>query len=830
MSMLYELPLIPEFCSLLTVCLIHTFWQGMIIALVVALLVRQKLTVHQRFATAFSLLVLIGVLPICNYAWLTHSRPTPVVERATERFTAEPLALFELSELKGHILPATNRRSQEDAIAFRESGRRSPNWTSRVEATSEAGQISRAEADDAAGAPLANLGWTVVGTTAITILYLAGVLAMVVRLGFGVKSHWRLTNVCKRMGFAEQVPHAVIVAAEQAASSLGRRLQTPIALFYGEGAALVVGCIRPVILINASLVSGLTPLQLEQVLAHELAHVYRFDPLTQLIQRLVESLLFFHPGVWYVSRTVSDLRELRCDELATQNYSRVDFAATLLQCAVLNRCNKAAQFTLAATGSHSSQLTSRIDALLQSKDLVEHRPSRRWMDASATRNMAFALIGVLLMLVAIRGSGKLIRSPLQVPIQQADENTTRLTPTALNLDWKWVTEELYLIKPSQFLFGGKQLSLDNTIPSDVVIQAMVDDTVCKFAQWHFGDSSSTRVAILVEMDGHEINRLFIDRNRDRIIDDSEAVTVRTKNEKTWLADLDVEVHENGSVVRVGRKIGMTPSRDRTKIRVTTIGFAEGQIEVGDKTYQARRVDKDGDGLPTGKLDQLWIDFNHDDQFDKLTERLKLDSILRINQSRFLVRSDRLGQSLALTPDDEVGFVQFHFELADKTATLETFEGSLRDESGMLVAVRIHEKPTPVPVGRYCLQDLVVQVRDKNSAVWRMTLSRGLGSQWSKINPDTIIEIKQDAVLKVPLLRDLDFSFVSEHVSDQNSLYKTELNPSIRTGNGLTVTDFTKETPNESLSLYDNSVIAKFKVRDAKGTFAEPPEQCSSSFG
>ena len=817
MNMFYELsvPLDPAFCWLLTMCLLHTFWQGMIIALVVALIVRQKLTVHQRFNTTFSLLVLIGMLPICNYAWLTRSSsPPPAVERASERFLADGLALFELSELE--------RVDEEEAIAFNES----------ESVGEDLGQeIGEAETKDADSAPFFKLGAKIVAPTIITFLYFAGVLAMVLRLGLGLKSRWRLTSVCKRMGFADQVPHAVTLAAEKAASSLGRTLRTPIVLFYGEGAALVVGCIRPVILVNASLVSGLTPLQLEQILAHELAHVYRFDPLTQLIQRLVESFLFFHPGVWYISRTVSDLRELCCDELATEKYSRVDFAATLLQCAVLNRSTNPEQYSLAATGSHSSQLTSRISALLRSNDMDGQHEASRWKGTPAARNAAFVLACVVLMFVAIRGNRDSNGSPMQVLNEQASETSKPLVPVArANSDWQWIVEKPDSIKSSRFLFGGKQLPVTNTIPNDVDVQAKVDDAVCKFAQWHFGDSSSTRIAILFEMDGNEINRLYIDRNRDRIIADDEAVNVQVNSGKTWLTDLEVEVHENGSVVRVGRQVAMTPSRDRTKVRITTLGFAAGKIKVADKTFQARRVDKDGDGLPTGKTDQIWIDFNHDDEFDKLTERLKLDSTLRINDSRLMVRSDRLGQSIALTPDDEVGFVRFHFQLSDKTAELEIFEGSLRNESGMLIAVGLHEKPTPVPVGRYCLQDLVVQVKDKDSAVWRMTLSRGLDDNWSKINSDKIFEIKQDAELDIPLLEDLNFTFVPKHEDDAYSLHKTKLSPSIRTKNGLVITDFTKEMPNKDPTPWDNSVIAKFKAKDATGVFAAPPEQCSSSFG
>ncbi|HYH86412.1 MAG TPA: M56 family metallopeptidase, partial [Pyrinomonadaceae bacterium] len=78
----------------------------------------------------------------------------------------------------------------------------------------------------------------------------------------------------------------------------------------------VVGWLRPVILVPASVFVGLTPLQLEVLLAHELAHVRRHDYFVNLLQTLAETLLFYHPAVWWVSRRVRVEREHACDDLA----------------------------------------------------------------------------------------------------------------------------------------------------------------------------------------------------------------------------------------------------------------------------------------------------------------------------------------------------------------------------------------------------------------------------------------------------------------------------------------------------------------------------------
>ena len=64
------------------------------------------------------------------------------------------------------------------------------------------------------------------------------------------------------------------------------------------------------------LLTGLSPAQLEAILAHELAHIRRFDYLVNLMQTVAETLLFYHPAVWWISRRIRRERELCCDDVA----------------------------------------------------------------------------------------------------------------------------------------------------------------------------------------------------------------------------------------------------------------------------------------------------------------------------------------------------------------------------------------------------------------------------------------------------------------------------------------------------------------------------------
>ncbi|MBV9252227.1 MAG: M56 family metallopeptidase [Acetobacteraceae bacterium] len=78
----------------------------------------------------------------------------------------------------------------------------------------------------------------------------------------------------------------------------------------------VIGWLRPVILAPVGVLCGLAPEHVEALLAHELAHVRRHDYLVKVLQGIAESLLFYHPAVWWISNQIRAEREHCCDDLA----------------------------------------------------------------------------------------------------------------------------------------------------------------------------------------------------------------------------------------------------------------------------------------------------------------------------------------------------------------------------------------------------------------------------------------------------------------------------------------------------------------------------------
>ncbi|MFN2416384.1 MAG: M56 family metallopeptidase [Pyrinomonadaceae bacterium] len=151
----------------------------------------------------------------------------------------------------------------------------------------------------------------------------------------------------------------------------------------------VVGHLRPVILIPAGALLGLTPRQLEAVLAHELAHVRRYDYAVNLLQTAAETLLFYHPAAWWLSRRVRAEREHACDDAAVEATGDVLLYARALAALEHLRAEHAPPAAL-ALASNGGSLMQRIQRLVNTE---------RRARGAARRPAAFAAALTALVLV-----------------------------------------------------------------------------------------------------------------------------------------------------------------------------------------------------------------------------------------------------------------------------------------------------------------------------------------------------------------------------------------------------------------------------------------------
>jgi GWxTD domain-containing protein len=123
---------------------------------------------------------------------------------------------------------------------------------------------------------------------------------------------------------------------------------------------VVMGHVRPVILMPVGLLTGLPAGQIEAILLHELAHIRRCDYLVNMLQTSVESLLFYHPVVWWISGVIRTEREHCCDDLAVSLSGDAREYAVALAALEQTRWG-ASEIALAATGGN---LVKRIRRLL----------------------------------------------------------------------------------------------------------------------------------------------------------------------------------------------------------------------------------------------------------------------------------------------------------------------------------------------------------------------------------------------------------------------------------------------------------------------------------
>ncbi len=144
-------------------------------------------------------------------------------------------------------------------------------------------------------------------------IWLVGVYLLALRAAFG---GWRLRSL--RRNAQLTVPPAIQKSFAKLIAQL--RLVHPVTLRVSAEviSPMAMGIWRTSVILPLSVATSLPAEQLEAVLAHELAHIGRWDYFCNLVQTAIECLFFFHPAVWWMSRRTRELREMCCDEIAAR--------------------------------------------------------------------------------------------------------------------------------------------------------------------------------------------------------------------------------------------------------------------------------------------------------------------------------------------------------------------------------------------------------------------------------------------------------------------------------------------------------------------------------
>ncbi|MFO0979757.1 MAG: M56 family metallopeptidase [Planctomycetaceae bacterium] len=286
--------------------LLHSVWQLFVVALLVWFIERslRRVSSSSRYALQLVALLIMSACPVVTWCKM-EPVPGSVV---TDLPSGEAVA----------FLP-----SEEDAAAG-----------SALPADSAAMPRASFNAKEAARQPTQkNSGWrdqllSILRPWLSTMVaaWSFGVLVFSLRPIAGWVSVYRL-----RSRGASAAPEFVREKLQALCETLQVRRHVDVLVSRLVSSPVVIGCYRSLILLPASFATSVPVTQLEAILAHELAHVKRYDYFTNLMQTLMETLFFYHPAVWWLSSRIRIERENCCDDLVvTALNNHLDYGKALL--------------------------------------------------------------------------------------------------------------------------------------------------------------------------------------------------------------------------------------------------------------------------------------------------------------------------------------------------------------------------------------------------------------------------------------------------------------------------------------------------------------------
>jgi beta-lactamase regulating signal transducer with metallopeptidase domain len=348
--------------------LVHFLWQGAAVALPLAVLLSalRGATAGTRYLTACAGLLVMAACLLGTLAWSwSHAAvPPPGAERpSAERSSADRL------DVPGQI-----DRSPEPTPPRQIPGAPAAGQETAAAPSPPAPEPAPIRPGPGTVRPL--LPWFVAA-------WLFGVAVLSARLCAGWLWIQRLRRRRARPVAAEWEARLRRIAERVRVSRPVRLLESALVEIPS-----VIGWLRPVILLPASSLIGLSPRHLEAILAHELAHVRRHDYLVNLVQTALETLLFYHPAVWWVSWIIRAEREACCDDIAAQVCGDpLEYARALASMEELRGCRP--QLVVAAGGGPLLDRIRRLAGLP-----TPHANRSAWWVMAALAAGVFAMVAM----------------------------------------------------------------------------------------------------------------------------------------------------------------------------------------------------------------------------------------------------------------------------------------------------------------------------------------------------------------------------------------------------------------------------------------------------
>jgi len=337
--------------------LVHFVWQGILVGIGLALFLAamRQGSAKGRYCASLVALGGMGAMPFVTLAIPALSRPFPEQQRVTVR-SGNPSV-----EVTEPFTPSQERAENE--VVLDDFGRESELTTSRVGMAEAAGMVTAipTEIKMKSVSLMERMAETVARLRSwlklAVVCWLAGVLA----LSFRLLRMWNRVQQLRCVG-VDEVGDQLVSRLEELARKVGLRMRVNLLLSRLVEVPTLIGWMRPVILLPATAVTGLTPAQLDAILVHELAHIQRHDYLVNLMQSAMETLLFYHPAVWWVSARLRVERENCCDDLTVEILGDpINYGRALL---VLEEQRGSGANPALVLGSQGGSLLGRIERLV----------------------------------------------------------------------------------------------------------------------------------------------------------------------------------------------------------------------------------------------------------------------------------------------------------------------------------------------------------------------------------------------------------------------------------------------------------------------------------
>ena len=347
----------PYFCSPVAIrlgwMLLHSIWQlALVAAAVAAVFYLGRLSARVRYGIACLGMTAMVACPVATFVWV----PAPEVREPDVEtgFTVVPEATLVETE------PGRRALTPEIPETNAESASGTPAIVISPAATGSAESPPTFRERLATAAPWFVPPW------------LAGMLFLALwQLGaYYCSRRWLASAELIESGFLQDRTHALT-------TQMGIRRAVRLMQSTRVATPLILGWLRPAILLPVELLTNLPAEHWDAVLAHELAHIRRYDYLVNLLQTAAETVLFYHPGVWLVSRWIRIERELCCDDVAAEICgSPLQYAEALTRLEAYRHESAVSQTHSAVAAVDGASTVNRVRRLLGVPRKPKHGAAR----------------------------------------------------------------------------------------------------------------------------------------------------------------------------------------------------------------------------------------------------------------------------------------------------------------------------------------------------------------------------------------------------------------------------------------------------------------------